>query len=315
MNLGGISIRDLEYIVAVARHEHFGRAAAACGVSQPNLSNQIRKLEDYLGVAVFERGARQVIVTARGQELVAQARVVLREVGKLGDIAEAAKPPLSGHFRLGIISTLSSYLMPYVLRPLREQFPTLKLCLHEGLTGPLLESLEHGELDAVLASLPVRGGDIHSTHLFDEPMVLALPRDHALAGQSTVAIGHLNIDDMILLADDYWVRDQALALGPARERESFAQPVLHATSLETLRHMIASGVGYSLMPELAAGGAPSLDDLVVYRPFEGVPPSRPIALHCRMSYARSDAISRLVALLRASVPHADAPARVIARRA
>lgn len=304
MNLGGISIRDLEYIVAVARHEHFGRAAAACGVSQPNLSNQIRKLEEYLGVAVFERGARQVIVTARGAELVAQARVVLREVGKLGDIAEAAKPPLSGHFRLGIISTVSSYLMPYVLRPLREKFPSLKLCLHEGLTGPLLESLEHGELDAVLASLPVRGGDIHSTHLFDEPLVLALPRGHALTSEPRVTIADLRVDDMILLADDHWVRDQALALGPPRERESYAQPVLHATSMETLRHMIASGVGYSLIPELAAGSAPALDDLVIYRPFDGVPPSRPIALHCRMSYARSDAISRLAALLRDSVPAA-----------
>ena len=176
-----MSLRDLEYLLAVAEHLAFGRAAQACSVSQPTLSAQIRKLEDLLDVEVFERTSRGVLLTSRGAEVVAQARLVVAEARRMFEVAAAGAALMEGGFRLGIISTLGPYLVPFLLKPLRERFPKLRLLLSEGITRALQRQVEEGELDAILAAGPLPGSDLTELKLFREEFVLAVPRDHALA--------------------------------------------------------------------------------------------------------------------------------------
>ena len=263
MTLAGLSLRDLEYLLAVAEHLAFGRAAQACSVSQPTLSAQIRKLEDLLQVEVFERTPRGVLLTHRGAEVVAQARLVVAEARRMFEVAAAGAAPMEGSFRLGVISTLGPYLVPFLLKPLRDRFPKLRLMLSEGMTRALARQVEEGELDAILAASPLHGVELTELRLFREEFVLAVPRDHALATVERVAFEDVPIPDLILLAEGHCMRDQALAFCPTRIAEN--QPELQAASLETLRQMVAAGVGVSFIPQLAVQIGALLDDMVAYR--------------------------------------------------
>jgi LysR family hydrogen peroxide-inducible transcriptional activator len=284
MTLAGLSLRDLEYLLAVAEHLAFGRAAQACSVSQPTLSAQIRKVEELLQVEVFERTPRGVLLTSRGAEVVQQARLVVAEARRLFEVAAAGAAPMEGGFRLGVISTLGPYLVPFLLRPLRERFPKLRLLLSEGMTRGLVRQVEEGELDAILAASPLAGSDLTELKLFREEFVLAVPRDHPLATVERVEADDIPVPDLILLAEGHCLRDQALTFCPARIAED--KPELQAASLETLRQMVAAGVGVSFIPQLAVQIGALLDDMVAYRRVGDGHISRDIALFHRPGFGR-----------------------------
>lgn len=284
MTLAGLSLRDLEYLLAVAEHLSFGRAAQACSVSQPTLSAQIRKIEELLQVEVFERAPRGVLVTSRGAEIVAQARLVVAEARRLFEVAAAGAAPLEGTFRLGVISTLGPYLVPFLLKPLRARFPQLRLLLSEGFTRHLARQVEEGELDAILAASPLPGPELTELKLFREEFVLAVPRDHPLARVEQVTRQDVPVPDLILMSEGHCLRDHALAFHP--ERLQVDRPELQAASLETLRQMIAAGVGVSLLPQLAVQVGALLDDMVAYRRIGDGSLSRDVALFHRPGFSR-----------------------------
>jgi LysR family hydrogen peroxide-inducible transcriptional activator len=284
MNLQAFSLRDLEYLVAVGEHLSFGRAAQACAVSQPTLSAQVRKVEEAIGVEVFERGPRGAIVTSRGAEVLGQARIVLAEARRMFEVAAAGAEPLVGTFRLGVISTLGPYLVPFLMKPLRARFPGLRLLISEGLTRPLARQLEEGEIDALLAAAPLGGGELIALKLFREEFALTVPRDHELATAERVEIADIPADELILLSEGHCMREQAIGFCPDRLRED--RPELQAASLETMRQMIAAGVGVSLMPQLAVQNGTLLDDLVAYRRVGDGELARDIALFHRPGFAR-----------------------------
>ncbi len=265
MNFAGLSFRDLEYVVNLAELRHFGRAAQACSVSQPTLSAQVRKLEEFLGLEIFERNARQVLVTQRGAAVVEQARRILAEGRRLEEVVQAGGEPLSGAFRLGVLDTLGPYLVPLLLHPLRARVPRLRLLIQEGRGAALLAALERGDADAVLLAAPPRDGEVTALPLFREELVLAVPRDHALATAQAVALADVPVAELILSAEGQCLRDQVLALLPARARLVRPDDDLQAASLETLRQMVAAGIGCGFLPQLAVQVGSLLDDMVAYR--------------------------------------------------
>ncbi|WP_426956295.1 LysR substrate-binding domain-containing protein [Muricoccus radiodurans] len=286
MNLAGLSFRDLEYLVAVGDHLHFGKAAAACSVSQPTLSAQIRKLEDYLGVQVFERASRSVMVTDTGTGVLAQARAILTEGRRLLDMVQSGGEPLGGPFRLGVISTLGSYLAPVIFAPLRERFPRLRLMLTEGTTAGLVRGLESGELDAIVAASPIRDIELSELPLFHESFVLAVPRDHRLAVAERVRLEDIAADELILLNEGHCLRDQVLRLVPGSHQAAQSGAALQAASVETLRQMVSAGMGLALLPQLAVQVGTLLDDMVAYRLIRSATPGRDVALFYRPSFGR-----------------------------
>jgi LysR family hydrogen peroxide-inducible transcriptional activator len=305
LSLAGLSLRDLEYLVAVAELRHFGHAANQCGVSQPALSGQIRKLEELLGTPVFERAGKKVLMTARGDALVGQARRVLAEARQLMELARDLNEPLTGRLCLSAIQTLGPYLFPHVLRPLRDQFPRLDLILGEGRTEELLASLRDGRIDAVLAALPITDRTLTAEPLFFEPFLLAHPAGHRLESSPAVTIADLPVEGLMLLEEGHCLRDQALALCGAGG--SAAPRARHATSLETLRHMVAAGAGHTLMPALAAGEGDTLGGLIVYRPFTPDPPGRTVALVWRASDQRANQFHLLADCLAGAALAARSP--------
>lgn len=300
MNLAGLSLRDLEYVVAVADENHFGRAAERCNVSQPTLSVQVRKLEEALGLTIFERTNRRVLLTPGGQVLVRQARAVLAEAHRLLLLArEGHGAPLAGRLVLAAIQTLGPYLFPLVLRQLRQDFPQLALALSEGRTAEILEGLREGRLDAALVSLPIAEAGLTVVPLFREPFLLACPADHAFAVGDAPQAADLAGPDLLLLDEGNCLRDQAVAAcgaGPGAGR--------HATSLETLRSMVAAGAGYTLLPALAVPSGPDPSGLTVCRHFAEGGPDRVIALAWRSSDPRGEGLGRLATFFRAHAPGA-----------
>ncbi len=286
MNLSAFSFRDLEYVVAVAEQRHFGRAAQSCAVSQPTLSAQIRKLEDLFGFDIFERSPRHVLVTQRGEEVVAQARAILSEGRRMISLAEAGAEPLAGTFRLGVLTTLGPYLLPLLLKPLRDAYPKLRLLITEGTTWPLVRQLEEGSLDAVLASPPVKEAELTELPVFFESFVLAVPRDHALASVERVTLEDVPAAELILLDEAHCLRGQALSLCPARDHGGRGD-ALQASSIETQRQMVGAGIGVAIMPRLSVAVGALLDDMVAYRQIKATEePGRNIALFHRPSFGR-----------------------------
>jgi LysR family transcriptional regulator, hydrogen peroxide-inducible genes activator len=291
MNISWLTLRDLQYLVSLADHQHFGKAAAACHVSQPALSAQIRKIEDTLEIQIFERSHRRVAITAEGRTVADQARVVLEEAYKIGEMAQSGRAALSGPLRLGAIATVGPYLMPHLLGPLRKAYPRLELFLREGLTDELLGELKSGQLDAVIASDTFEDDSLRSIPLYFEPFVLAAPAAHPLAGKSGLRRRDLNSEHMIFLEDGHCLRDQTLDLCPSNRRGTVRQ--FYATSLETLRHLVATGTGYTLIPQLAVRDGDELKGLVRYRPFADGSVGRNIILVCRNRYGRMADIEAL----------------------
>jgi len=304
MNIAGLTLRDLQYLVAVADHRHFGKAARACHVSQPALSGQIKKIEEYLGVTLFERSLRRVAVTEVGEAVIDQARVVLEEAQKILTAAKATRAPLTGPFRLGAIATLSPYLMPYLLAPLREKFPGLELYLKEGLTDDLLDELRAGGLDAVLAARTFDSEGLHVIPLFEEPFLLSLPKNHPLQARDPVPVSELRAGEMVLLEDGHCLRDQTIAACRPNRRGNIKE--MHVTSLETLRHLVASGAGYTLMPLLAVNEDARLKNLIRYRRLEGKSASRTIVLACRERFPRRHEVELLAEFVRKHIPRHSA---------
>jgi LysR family transcriptional regulator, hydrogen peroxide-inducible genes activator len=300
MNISWLTLRDLQYLVAVADHAHFGRAAAACNVSQPALSAQIRKIEDVLGVQLFERTNRRVTITPSGKAVADQARIVLEEAAKITGITRSAQEPLSGSLRLGAIATVGPYLLPHLLAPLRKQYPKLDLFLREGMTEQLLGELRTGQLDAVIASNTFVDPTLRVIPLFFEPFVLATPRAHKLATKEHIDRRDLNGERMILLEDGHCLRDQTLDLCPANRRGHIRQ--FHATSLETLRHLVATGFGYTLIPALAVSEDKMLKPLISYRRFEDKGVGRTIILAYRNRFGRMADIDALANFIRENLP-------------
>ncbi|PGH55359.1 LysR family transcriptional regulator [Azospirillum palustre] len=305
--LSGLSLRDLEYVVAVAELRHFGRAAERCAVSQPSLSAQIRKLEELLGLSLFERTSRKVLLTPRGEAIVAQARIVLEEARRLLALANGSDGALSGRLRLAAIQTLGPYLFPHILPQLRSAWPELTLILSEGRTDSLLDELRDGRLDAVLLALPVEADGLTAEALFFEPFLLAHPAGHRLCGAPHLSLGDLDPAELLLLEEGHCLRDQALAACGLSARGGG----VHATGLETLRHMVAAGAGCTLMPLLATRGdegrTATVGGLVDYRPFDGTsaggrPPGRVIGLVWRSSDPRDRGLRDLAALLHRTLP-------------
>jgi LysR family hydrogen peroxide-inducible transcriptional activator len=255
-----MNLRDLRYLLAVAEHGHFGRAAEACGISQPTLSVQIRRLEEELGVALFERGGKAVAPTPACDRLLGHVRAAVTEADAILSVARSLRDPLAGRFRLGIIPTLAPYLLPLVFAPLRAALPALEVEPWEDQTSALLERLRAHELDAALLATEADAPDLQSMPLFAEPFLAALPPDHRLAARSAVAEEEL-AEDILVLSDGHCLRDQALA---ACGRSGALGGALRASSLPTLLNMVAAGYGTTLIPALAAGAAQ--DAGIVLRP-------------------------------------------------
>lgn len=288
--MDSMNLRDLQYIVALAEHLHFGRAAEACFVSQPTLSTQVRKLEEELGVTLFERSARQVLCTEVGADIVARAREVLNEADQIRATARRARDPESGTLRLGIFPTLAPYLLPHVVPLVRERFTRLELLLVEEKTDVLLQRLRDGKLDAAILALPVDSQQLQVRHLFNEPFVLATPLDHPLASRTRLDTSDLDGHNVLLLDDGHCLRDQALEvceLAGATEKSGF-----RATSMETLRQMVAANVGITLLPILAVQPPIAQSRHVQIVPFRN-PPHREIAMLWRMSSAAGAFLEQL----------------------
>lgn len=291
-----MNLRDLEYVVSLAADGQFRRAAASCHVSQPTLSAQIAKLEDELGVQLFERGTRAATPTVSGRTIIRQAQVVLDEIGRLRAMARAAQDPLSGPFHLGVIPTAGPYLLPRLLPTLRERWPKLQLELREERTAQLLERLRVGSLDAAILALPVEGEDLRWSLLLSEPIVLALPCDHPLARCQTVPQSALASEPVIFLEEGHCLRDQALSICDAvgsTDRRS-----VHAAGLETLRQMVMAGAGVALVPEVATLAPFANSELAVYRHFVSPEPKRDLVLVWRRTFPRGDTLQALAAGLR-----------------
>ena len=292
-----MNLRDLRYLLALAEHRHFGRAAAASFVSQPTLSTQIRKLEAELGVALVERAPRRVMLTAVGREIADRARRVIAEVEQMGVIARRSQDPEAGTVRLGLFPTLGPYLLPHVVLRLRQRFPRLELLLVEEKTDQILARLRDGRLDAGLLALPLHDEQLHVESLFVEPFVLAVPRQHALAQRTSLRLRDLDHQHLLLLEEGHCLRDQALdvcALAGAGERDGF-----RATSLETLRQMVAAGVGITLLPNLAVQPPVPPSPEIALLPFHGEAPSREIAMVWRRSSAMGGFLLQLAQEFRA----------------
>jgi len=292
-----MNLRDLHYLVALAEQRHFGRAAEACFVSQPTLSTQIKKLEEELGVALVERTPRKVLLTDVGREIVARARDVLNEVEQIKGIARRTLDPESGTVRLGIFPTLGPYLLPHVVPRVRERFPRLELLLVEEKTEEVLRRLREGRLDAGILALPVHDDSLHAEFLFEEPFLLAVPQSHPLARHSSLKLADLGDQSLLLLEDGHCLRDQALEvchLAGAGEKSGF-----RATSLETLRQMVAADVGITLLPTLAVKPPVAQAPNVQLIEFRGShPPSRRIAMLWRKSSAMGGFLKQLAGLFR-----------------
>lgn len=300
-----MNLRDLHYFVALARYQHFGKAAAACFVSQPTLSTQIRKLEQELGVALVERAPRKVMLTPAGLDVAERARRIVDEVEQMKEAARRSRDPEAGTVRFGVFPTLGPYLLPHVVPRIRARFPQLELLLVEEKSDVLLARLHEGRLDAALLALPVHDDQLQVEFLFEEPFVLAVPESHPLARRESLALKELADERLLLLADGHCLRDQALdvcQLAGAGEKSEF-----QATSLETLRQMVAANVGVTLLPTLAIKPPVARSDNIHLLGFHDSRPSREIAMVWRKSSAMGEFLQQLAAVFRELPPSLFTP--------
>jgi LysR family hydrogen peroxide-inducible transcriptional activator len=290
-----LKLKDLRYLVAVADLRHFGRAAARCFVSQPTLSAQLKKLEQALGVQLIERAPNNVSLTAAGDEIVARARRILEASDEVVALARSQRDPLAGPLRVALLPTIGPYLLPRVSPAIRRALPRLQLRLYEYQTAPMLERLRGGELDVGILALPVDLTGLESRELYREAFMVAVPERHRLAAHDTLRVADLEGETLLLLEDGHCLRDQALevcARAGVREPQDF-----RATSLETLRQMVATGAGVTLLPELAVRGAYRSARGVALRPFVRPAPVRHVGAVWRKSSARRAAIDALCKLI------------------
>jgi LysR family hydrogen peroxide-inducible transcriptional activator len=295
-----MNLRALQYFVKLADLKHFSNAAEACFVSQPTLSTQIRKLEDELGVQLVERAPKNIMLTPVGAEVAERARLILSDIDQIRAVARRAGDPSDGKLRLGLFPTLAPYLLPHVVPVIRESYPNLSLHLAEEKTEDIVRMLQQGELDAALLALPIGENGLEMEILFEEPFVLAVPDDHPLRTKKQVTLADLNGSELLLLDEGHCLREHALevcALAGANERVDF-----HATSMETLRQMVAADVGITLMPMLSVKPPIARTENLLFLPFADPAPSRTIALVWRSSSALSDFLRKLAACFQSLPP-------------
>ncbi len=290
-----MNIRAIKYLVTLADVRHFSKAAELCHVSQPTLSTQIRKLEEELGVQLVERHPRQVMLTPAGEEIVQRARNLLSEVEAMRDIARQSRDPESGLLRLGVFPTLAPYLLPHVIPRIRTRYPRLTVRLFEEKTEDVITMLQLGRLDAGLLALPIGDEQLHTEVLFEEPFVLVMPEGHPLAERDEITLDDLKDQELLLLEDGHCLREQALDvchLAGAHEKLDF-----HATSMETLRQMVAANTGITLMPTLAIKSPVAHTDNLLIRRFRPPAPTRTIAMVWRKSSALGKFLAELAVLI------------------
>ena len=283
-----MTLRDLEYLVALAETRHFGRAAERCHVSQPTLSAQLRKLEESLGVALVERRPRKLALTHAGEAVVERARRMLRDADDIRTLARASQDPLAGQLKVGLIPTLGPYLLPRVAPRIARALPKLQLMLHEYQTARLVERTLAGELDLAILALPADTKGLVTRSLFAEAFLVAMPESHRLAARKRVKSSDLSGEKLLLLEEGHCLRDQALDVC---ERAGTEEQDFRATSLETLRQMVAAGLGITLLPRLAAEGPFASARGLVVRPFAPPSPNRVIGAAWRRSTSRLPAIA------------------------
>ena len=290
-----MTLTELRYIVAVARERHFGRAAEACFVSQPTLSVAVKKLEDELDLKIFERGSNDVSVTPLGEEIVRQAQAVIEQAAGIKETAKRGKDPLAGPLRLGVIYTIGPYLLPDLVKQAIKLFPQMPLMLQENFTTKLLDMLRTGELDAAILAEPFPDTGLAVAPLYDEPFVVALPEGHALAKRSSIPSEELKKETMLLLGTGHCFRDHVLEVCPEYARfASNAEGIrksFEGSSLETIKYMVASGVGITVVPQLSV--ASGQQQHMKYVPFADPVPTRRVVLAWRRSFTRYEAIAAL----------------------
>ncbi|MBI5925204.1 MAG: LysR family transcriptional regulator [Aquabacterium sp.] len=290
-----MTLTELRYIVAVARERHFGRAAEACFVSQPTLSVAVKKLEDELDVKLFERGSSEITVTPLGEEIVRQAQAVLEQAQAIKEIAKRGKDPLAGALRLGVIYTIGPYLLPDLVRSAIARVPQMPLMLQENFTVKLLEMLRAGELDCAILAEPFMDTNLAMAPLYDEPFMVAVPRSHPLAQRASISAEELKRETMLLLGAGHCFRDHVLEVCPEFARfSSDAEGIrksFEGSSLETIKHMVAAGMGVTVVPMLSV--PPEPHPHLVFVPFEDPVPTRRVVLAWRRSFTRYEAIAAL----------------------
>lgn len=297
--MADIKLKDLKYLVAVADTRHFGRAAARCFVSQPTLSTQLKKLEQYLGLQLVERHPRRVTLTPAGERIAERARRIVEASDEVMEIARAEHDPLAGRLRVALLPTIGPYLLPLVIQKIRKALPRLELMLYEYQTAPMLEELQAGGIDLAILALPVHGAALATRPLYDEPFAVLAPAGHPFATRSTLKPADLAGETLLLLEEGHCLRDQALDVCSrvdVSERQDF-----RATSIETLRQMVAAGAGITLMPELASRGAYAAARGVVLRPFAKPQPVRAVGGAWRRSSGRAAAIAAVLDVIEATI--------------
>ncbi len=292
-----MTLTELRYVVAVARERHFGRAADACFVSQPTLSVAIKKLEDELGTQIFERRTNDVTMTPAGERIVSQAQRTLDEASRIKEIARQGKDPLSGPLRLGVIYTIGPYLLPALVRQLLKDAPQMPLLLTENFTVKLVDLLKNGEIDVAIMALPLPEAGLVLQPVYDEPFVIAVPRLHPWSKRKAIPSEDLKKETMLLLGTGHCFRDQVLEVCPELSRFSSSaegiQKTFEGSSLETIRHMVGSGLGVTVLPKTSIPDKPPRDSLLAYVPFKPPAPDRRVVLAWRKSFTRAPAIEAL----------------------
>jgi len=292
-----MTLTELRYIVAVAEKRHFGHAAEACFVSQPTLSVAVKRLEDELGVTLFERSRGEITLTPAGEKVVEQARRALAEANAVKDVAQASQDELAGPLRLGAIYTIGPYLLPELIPEINSRAPRMPLLVEENYTAVLSEKLKRGELDVIIIALPFEEPGILTQALYEEPFVLLLPASHPLALKSEIATEELTDETVLLLGQGHCFRDQVLEAcpncAPKLEDKDCLQKTLDGASLETIRMMVTSGVGITVLPCTAAGADRYSERLLAIRRFKDAQPGRTVALAWRRSFPRPAAIEVL----------------------
>ncbi len=293
-----MTLTELRYIVTLAQEQHFGRAAERCFVSQPTLSIAVKKLEDELGIALFERSKTRVQPTPLGERIVKQAQLVLEQTAAIKDIASAGKDQLSSPLQVGAIFTIGPYLFPHFIPQLQALAPEMPLYVEEGYTAKLRQRLRKGELDAIIVALPFTEADVVTQTIYDEPFVVLMPKNHPLTNKKHIAQEDLDNYNILLLGEGHCFRDQVLNAFPnlqptiEHSNNGHIHTAAEGSSLETLRHMVASGLGITILPMSAAINPHYADDILVTRPFVN-PPMRTVALAWRASFPRHKAIDVL----------------------
>ncbi len=290
-----MTLTELRYIVAVARERHFGHAAQTCFVSQPTLSVAIKKLEEELGVTLFERSPGEVSVTPIGQRVVEQAQRVLEEASRVKELAVAGQDPLAGTLRLGAIYTIGPYLLPKLIPVLRRIAPSMQLLIQENFTHKLGEALKQGQVDVILVALPFAESGVAVRALYDEPFLVALPQGHPLEKKKHISSQELAKESLLLLGSGHCFRDQVLDLCSTvrRSNRGSLARTLEGGSLETIRQMVASGVGVTVLPSTSVVPGDGCNELIRIRPFTRPVPDRRVVLAWRKSFPRPQAVEAL----------------------